>query len=100
MHVSVTVEIVANNGFLARSSQPLICSATGATAEEAVDNLRDQLLKQLDITASSLVLEMRPPERRRYPAGGIYDPNDPWVKAWVETMAQNRQNDRDPASAP
>ncbi len=47
MRIPVLIEPVANNGFRARSGEPLPLSADGATADEAVRNLRAALDQQL-----------------------------------------------------
>ena len=41
MQIPVLVEPVANNGFRARTGEPLPLSADGGTPEEAVRNLRE-----------------------------------------------------------
>jgi predicted RNase H-like HicB family nuclease len=97
MQIPVLVEPVANNGFRAKTGEPLSLSADGATPEEAVRNLRAAIDRQLkngkqllsvDITAENPWLAM----------AGMHDPNDPLVQEWKKEMAAYRkevENDPD-----
>lgn len=99
MQIPVLVEPVANNGFRAKTGEPLPLSAEGATAEEAVRNLRAAMDRQLkngkqllsvDIGGANPWLAM----------AGVHDPKDPLIQEWKEDMAAYRQEVEDDPDGP
>ena len=99
MQIPVLVEPVANNGFRAKTGEPLPLSADGATADEAVRNLRvamDRHLKNgkqllsVDVAAENPWLAM----------AGVHDPKDPLIQEWKKEMAAYRQEVEDDPSRP
>jgi hypothetical protein len=99
MQITVLVEPVANNGFRAKAGEPLPLTAEGATADEAVRNLRAAMDRQLkngkqllsvDIAATNPWLAM----------AGVHDPNDPLIQDWKKEMAAYRQEVEDDADRP
>ena len=99
MQIPVLVEPVANNGFRARTGEPLPVSADGGTPEEAVRNLRAAMDRQLksgkqlrsvDIASENPWLAM----------AGMHDPNDKLVQEWKQEMAAYRQEIEDDANRP
>jgi predicted RNase H-like HicB family nuclease len=89
MQIPVLVEPVSNNGFRAKSGEPLPLSVDGSTPEEAVRNLRDVLdrhlagkqLTSIDVASGNPWLAM----------AGMFDPNDPLIQEWKEEMTKYRQ---------
>jgi len=99
MQIPVLVEPVANNGFRARTGEPLPVSADGGTPEEAVGNLRAAMDRQLkdgkqlrsvDIASENPWLAM----------AGMHDSNDQVVQEWKQEMAVYRQEIEDDANRP
>jgi len=99
MQIPVLVEPVANNGFRAKAGEPLSLTAEGATAEEAVRNLRAAMdcqlkngkqLLSVDFTAENPWLAM----------AGMHNPNDPIIQEWKKEMAAYRQEVEDNPDRP
>ena len=99
MQIPVLVEPVANNGFRAKAGEPLPLTAEGATADEAVRNLRAAMDRQLingkqllavDIAAANPWLAM----------AGVHDPNDPVIQEWKKEMTAYRQEVEDDPDRP
>jgi predicted RNase H-like HicB family nuclease len=89
MQIPVLVEPVANNGFRARSGEPLPLCADGATAEEAVRNLRAAMDRH--VAGKQLTSVELPPDNPWVAMAGMFDPNDPLIQEWKEEMAKYRQ---------
>ncbi len=94
MEIPVVVELVENNAFRARSGEPLVLEAQGATAEEAVNKFKELLAAR--IAAGTRVVAVEVPCTSEDPwlkLAGIHDPNDPIVQLWMECMAENRRKE-------
>jgi predicted RNase H-like HicB family nuclease len=89
MQIPVLVEPLGNNGFRAKSGEPLPLCADGVTPDEAVRNLRVALdrhltgkqLTSLDLSADNPWLSM----------AGMFDSSDPLIQEWKQEMAEYRQ---------
>ena len=90
MQIPVLVEPVANNGFRATAGPLLTLSAEGATAEEALRNLRAAISRQLASGKKFASLEVPATDNPWLAVAGIYDPNDPLVREWKDEMAAYR----------
>lgn len=99
MQIPVLVDPVANNGFRVKAGAPMPLCADGATADEAVDNLRAAMDRQLkngkqlrsvDIAAENPWLAM----------AGMHDLNDLLVQEWKQEMAAYRQEVEDDPDRP
>jgi hypothetical protein len=94
MEIPVLIEPVAGNGFRAKVE----LAAEGATRDEALERLRELLRQPANGAKLSLVesvAEPAPPPWAEF--AGMYDPDDPLVKEWIEIMAENRRKaDVDP----
>jgi predicted RNase H-like HicB family nuclease len=99
MQITVLVEPVAENGFRAKAGEPLPLCADGATADEAVRNLRaamDQQLKNGKQLRSVEIVSENP----WLAMAGMHDPNDPLVQQWKKEIAAYRQEIEDDADRP
>src|SRR5215216_6443921 len=94
MQIPVLVVPVANNGFRAKSGEPMQFSAEGATPEEAVGNLRFAIVQQLKNGSQLLSLEIAP-ENPWLALAGVYNADDPMVQEWKLEMAAYRQEVED-----
>ncbi len=92
MEIPVLVEPVGNNGYRARSGDPLVLEARGATEDEAVNNLKALLAVRSSTGAKLVAVEV--PGTAEHPwtkFAGTLDPNDPMVQLWIECMAERRR---------
>ncbi|HEX4590451.1 MAG TPA: hypothetical protein VH120_11010 [Gemmataceae bacterium] len=94
MEIPVSIEPVAGNGYRAK----LQLTAEGATRDEALQRLRELLRQPPDGAELSVVENAdKPPPHPWAKFAGMYDPEDPLVKEWIEIMAENRRKaDEDP----
>ena len=99
MQIPVLVEPVANNGFRARTGEPLPVSADGGTPEEAVRNLRAAMDRQLKDGKQLRSVDIAP-ENPWLAMAGMHDPNDQLVQEWKQEMAAYRQEIEDDANRP
>jgi hypothetical protein len=93
MQVPVAVEKVPGNGYRARGGEPFAFSADGKTQQEALANLRAKIAEHLAKGVQILALEVPVAEHPLARFVGIYDPNDPLVKDWLQIMAETRKKE-------
>ncbi len=60
MQITVLIESVAENGFRARTGEPLGVTAEGATREEALQKLREQVARKIAGGAELASVEVGP----------------------------------------
>ena len=87
MHIPILIERVAGNGFRSRGGEPYHLSAEGATREEVVAKLREQLTSQLRQGVEMLALDVANPWAEH--AGMFKD--DPYFDEWQQAIAENRR---------
>ena len=98
MNIPILVEPVENNGFRATSGPPLALVTEGATCEEAVANLREQLQSRIKNGTRLMSLEFPAVEEENpwIEFAGMFK-DDPYFEEVVEIMAENRTKmDADP----
>jgi predicted RNase H-like HicB family nuclease len=90
MQIPVLIEPVANNGYRARSGEPMPLETEGATREEAMRKLQDLLEGRLQIGVEITNLEIG---NNSHPlvkwAGWLKD--DPFLEEWQKEMAEYRR---------
>ena len=91
MKIPVWIEPIANNGYRARGLEPFGLSGEGATREEAIARLRDELNNRLRQGAEIVAVDVPDQENPWLAMAGMHDPNDPLVQAWKKEMAAYRQ---------
>ncbi len=97
MQIPILIEPVAGNGYRARGAEPFSLSAEGATREEALANLRQQLQTRIRAGATIVPLELPVEEHPLAKYAGMYSPDDPLVQEWLSIIAENRRKaDEDP----
>ena len=92
MRISVLIEPVSGKRYRARGSEPLGLIAEGATRDEALQNLRDQIEERVAGGAESVSIdlpEQRPAHAWLRSAGMIQD--DPLVEEWKQAMVEYRR---------
>ncbi len=96
MHIPVLIEPVEGNGFRARGGEPLALSAEGATEEEALRRLREQIDDRL--ASGTRLVSLQVPARGNpwTEFAGMFK-DDPHFDEWQEAIAENRRKaDADP----
>jgi hypothetical protein len=99
MHVPVLVEPVANNGFRAKTAGSSPVSAVGATPEEALQNLRAEMSRQL-ADGKQLQSVDAGVVNPWLALAGMHDPNDQLIREWKQEMAAYRQEVEDDPDRP
>jgi predicted RNase H-like HicB family nuclease len=96
MQIPILIEPIAGNGYRARGGEPLALSAEGATREEALAKLQEQLRAQLQNGAEIVPLESGPQAHPLANFVGMFK-DDPRIEDWKKSMAQYRRKiDRHP----
>src|SRR5262249_26763880 len=83
MNIPVLLEPVANNGYRARAGDPLGMAAEGATRDEALAKLREQVADRLSKGTQIVTLEIpsAPAENPWVEFAGMFK-DDPWIEDW------------------
>ena len=89
MHLTILIEPTDGQRYRASCGSPLGMEAEGASREEALGNLRDQIVHKIKSGVEIVTLEVDAVEHpwKRF-AGTLKD--DPLFEAWVQAMAQYR----------
>jgi hypothetical protein len=99
MDIPILVEPVANNGFRAVSGEPLRLETEASTREQAIEQLRELIVRRLQSGAELLTL---PVETTVHPlarfAGSLE--GDPLAEAWREAIDEYRQQKDAAAETP
>jgi predicted RNase H-like HicB family nuclease len=96
MQIPILIEPIAGNGYRARGGEPLALSAEGATREEALAKLQEQLQARLRNGAEIVPLESGPQAHPLAKFVGMFK-DDPRIDDWKKSMAQYRRKiDRHP----
>src|SRR5262249_3777707 len=90
MQIPVLIERVENNGYRARGAEPFALSADGATQEEALANLREQLRTRMKAGSMIVPLEVAADPHPLAEFAGMFN-DDPDFQEVVEIMAENRR---------
>lgn len=96
MHVTILLEPVAGQRYRASCGSPFGMEAEGASREEALGNLRDQIVHKIQSGVEIVTLEVDAVEHpwKRF-AGTLHD--DPLFEDWTQAMAEYRASiDDDP----
>jgi hypothetical protein len=88
MEIPVLIEPVPGNGFRAKSGGPLALTAEGATRDEALNRLREQLLR-LPRGAEMRAVEI-PAANPWVEFAGMFK-DDPYFDEWQAAIAENRR---------
>jgi hypothetical protein len=98
MQIPVLIEPVAGNGYRARGLEPFGLSAEGATREEVVAKLKEQLQDRLRQGGELLSLNVAESAVANpwVEFAGMFK-GDPYFDEWQEAIAENRRKiDADP----
>jgi predicted RNase H-like HicB family nuclease len=92
MQIPVLIEPVAGNGYRARGVEPFGLSAEGATREEVLAKLREQLQARLRAGAEVLSLDVTEQAAANpwVEFAGMFK-DDPYFEEWQQAIAENRR---------
>jgi hypothetical protein len=90
MRIATLVEPIPGGGFRASCGGPFDLSAEGATAEEAVEQLKGQLRGRLAAGAHVVEVELPEVPHAWMPYAGIFR-DDPLFDEWQQAIAENRR---------
>lgn len=93
MNIPVLIEKANDNGYRARSGEPLVLTAEGSTRDEALGNLRQLIDAKLSNGTELTELGFPEPNNPWLRMAGTLDPTDPMVQEWIEIMKENRKKD-------
>jgi len=85
MQIPVLIEPVSGNRYRASGGEPFAIVVEGATPEDALARLKDQIATKLHNGASVASIEVQ----NGHPwakAIGIFDESDPLVREWLDAM--------------
>ena len=98
MYILVAIEPVAGNGFRARSGEPFLLAAEGATRQEALQKVRDLIRSRLADGLELVPCEV-PAGDNPWTAMASLFHDDPLFETWQQAVVEyRRQVDEDPAS--
>ena len=96
MQIPILIEPLAGNGFRARGCEPFALTADGATREEALHKLGEQLRARLKAGAQIVPLEIAEQDNPWRQFAGMFE-GDPLFDEWQSAIAENRRKaDEDP----
>lgn len=96
MQIPILVEQVQNNGYRARSGEPLALSADGETADEAITKLQALVAAKLQSGARLLSMPLPPNDNPWLRGAGMFK-DDPLFDEWQQEIADQRKAiDADP----
>ena len=98
MQIPILIEQVSGNGYRSVGGEPFALSAEGASRDEVVAKLREQLQLRLSHGAELLTLDVPTSNPWTECAGMFRD--DPYFDEWQEAIAENRRKADDDAAAP
>ena len=86
MQIPVLIEPVAGNGYRAKVGGPFSMTVEGATRDETLRKVHEQINQRLKNGTEIVQIEV--PEAT---LAGFLDPHDPLVKEWEEEVAAYRK---------
>jgi hypothetical protein len=90
MQIPILIEAVAGNGYRSRGGEPYALSAEGATREEVVAKLQQQLRARIQAGAAIVSLEVGTEPQPLVKFAGMFE-NNPLFDEWKAEMAEYRR---------
>ena len=96
MQIPILIELVAGNGYRSRGGEQFDLTAEGATREEVIAKLREQLQTRLRSGSEIISLELQPEPHPLARFAGMFK-DDPLFESWQKSIAEYRREvDADP----
>src|SRR5437868_5067871 len=96
MQIPILIEAVAGNGYRSRGGEPYALSAEGATREEVLAKLQEQLRARIKAGAAIVPLDVPDEAHPLARFVGMFK-DDPLIDQWKQAMADYRRKvDEDP----
>jgi hypothetical protein len=96
MQIPILIESVAGNGYRSRGGEPFALSAEGATREEVITKLQEQLQARVKAGDAIVLLELPAQPHPLIKFAGMFE-NNPLCDEWKAEIAEyRRQIDEDP----
>ena len=96
MRIPILIERVNGNGYRARGGEPFNLIGEGATREQALAALRQQLQERLESGAEVVSLDVAPEPHPLARFAGMFK-DDPLFESWQKSIAKyRREADADP----
>ena len=90
MQIPILIEPVSGNGFRSSGGESFALSAEGATRDEVIAKLREQLHARLQGGSELISLEMPEIEHPLKPFAGMFA-NDPLFEDWQQSIREYRK---------
>ena len=97
MEIAILVEPVANNGYRAECNAPLHLEAHGASRDEAIRKLREQIEQRLAAGGEIITLQVGAPQHPLARFAGMFK-DDPLLAPWKAEMEAYRQQSENASS--
>jgi predicted RNase H-like HicB family nuclease len=94
MRLSVLIEPVPGQGYLAKGGEPFAVTAEGATRDDALQKLREIIEGKIAAGAEIVTLDVPFPEHPWLPFAGMFR-DDTLVEEWKQTLAELRRQDEE-----
>lgn len=90
MNLPILIERVEGNGYRSSGGEPFSLSAEGATREEVIEKLKEQLRARIEGGSELISLEMPGVEHPLARFAGMFE-NDPLFDQWQESIREYRR---------
>ena|SRR2546423_1860079 len=90
MQIAVLVEPMQGNGFRATGGEPFAISAEGATPDEALAKLKEQVQERLRAGGQIVTLQVSPEPHPLAKYAGMF-PDDDMTREWEAAMVEYRR---------
>ncbi len=90
MQIPILVEPIEGNTYRARGGEPFGLCAAGASRDEAVAKLKEQLQTRLSNGAELVTVDLEPQNNPWLKRAGMFK-DDPYFQEVIEIMKENRR---------
>jgi hypothetical protein len=101
MEIPILIERVEGNGYRARSGEPLVLSAEGATQAEVLRKLQEQI--EARMAAGAQLVSVNVLSTQEHPSArfrGKWSKDDPVIQRWKQYVEDYRQKIEEDPSIP
>jgi hypothetical protein len=101
MEIPILIERVEGNGYRARSGEPLVLSAEGATQEEVLRKLQEQIESRM--AGGAQLVSVNVSSTQEHPSArfrGNWSKDDPVIQRWKQYVEDYRQKIEEDPNTP